>query len=227
MIISFSREFVFLKTRKTAGTSTEIVLRDLCSDDDILTPLRPEELQLTTRGAQNNLFPYGSWPIHEKIRWFLGNRSVTNRPLCGFANHTPAAEIARRFPGPFARFLKIGGIRNPFDLQVSLYFWRIKKLPSPPAFEEWMHGEPPPCLNNWEIITKDGALILDVVLRYETLQEDLASLASRLGEPLRSLPSAKGGTRRAKDYRAFYSPQTRQLVETWYTNEFNAFNYSF
>jgi len=227
MIISFSRQFVFLKTRKTAGTSTEIALRDICSDQDILTPLRPEEIPLTTRGSQNNLFPFRYWPLREKIRWFLGDREVTNRPLCGFANHTPAAEVARRYPEQFDHFLKIGNIRNPFDQQVSLYFWRTRKVATPPTFEEWMHTQPAPRLNNWEIITNNSVLVLDVALRYENLQEDLTSLARRMEAPLRELPSAKGGVRQQRDYRSFYSSTTKKLVESWYHNELSAFGYSF
>ncbi|HEY9501426.1 MAG TPA: sulfotransferase family 2 domain-containing protein [Pyrinomonadaceae bacterium] len=227
MIISFSRNFIFLKTRKTAGTSTEIVLRDLCNDEDILTPLRPEESQFTTRGAQNNKFPFSSWPVQEKLRWLFGNRSLSNRPECAFANHTPAGEIARRYPAEFASFLKIGCIRNPFDQQVSLYFWRTRNLGEPPSFEEWMHADPPPYLNNWEIITKDGTLVLDVVVRFETIEKDLRSLGCHFGVQLRALPQAKGGMRKGRDYRPFYSSTSRTLVESWYRNELDAFGYSF
>jgi Sulfotransferase family len=227
MIISFSRNFIFLKTRKTAGTSTEIVLRDLCNDEDILTPLRPEESQFTTRGAQNNKFPFSSWPIQEKLRWLFGNRSLSNRPECAFANHTPAGEIARRYPAEFASFLKIGCIRNPFDQQVSLYFWRTRNLEEPPSFEEWMHANPPPYLNNWEIITKDGTLVLDVVVRFETIENDLRSLGCHFGVQLRALPDAKAGMRKGRDYRPFYSSTSRTLVESWYRNELDVFGYSF
>lgn len=39
MIISHEHKFIFLKTRKTAGTSVELALRQLCGPDDIIAPI--------------------------------------------------------------------------------------------------------------------------------------------------------------------------------------------
>lgn len=39
MIVSDRYGFVFLKTRKTAGTSIEIALRQFAGPDDVFTPL--------------------------------------------------------------------------------------------------------------------------------------------------------------------------------------------
>ena len=62
MIISKSQKFAFIKGRKVAGTSVEVGLSSLCTDDDILTPISPidEVLRLKTTGrmAQN----YGANP---------------------------------------------------------------------------------------------------------------------------------------------------------------------
>ena len=52
-------QFIFLKTRKTAGTSIELALSDLCGARDIITPLTEtdEALRANGRGAQN-------WRLH-------------------------------------------------------------------------------------------------------------------------------------------------------------------
>ena len=39
MIVSYSQSFIFIKTRKTAGTSLEIALSRFCNHNDIVTPL--------------------------------------------------------------------------------------------------------------------------------------------------------------------------------------------
>jgi hypothetical protein len=39
MIVSHKYKFIFLKTKKTAGTSIEISLSRYCDEDDIITPL--------------------------------------------------------------------------------------------------------------------------------------------------------------------------------------------
>ena len=55
MIVSHAHKFVFLKTKKTAGTSIELALSTLCGDDDIITPLTEidEAQRASGRGAQN------------------------------------------------------------------------------------------------------------------------------------------------------------------------------
>ena len=44
MIISHKHRFIFIKTRKTAGTSIEIFLSQFCDKDDILTPIGEGEV---------------------------------------------------------------------------------------------------------------------------------------------------------------------------------------
>ncbi|WP_293150922.1 hypothetical protein [Okeania sp. SIO2C9] len=43
MIISYRYKFIFLKTKKTAGTSVEISLSRFCGDDDVITPISLED----------------------------------------------------------------------------------------------------------------------------------------------------------------------------------------
>jgi hypothetical protein len=43
MILSLEHKFIFLRTKKTAGTSIELALSDLCGPDDVITPLTRED----------------------------------------------------------------------------------------------------------------------------------------------------------------------------------------
>jgi hypothetical protein len=56
VIASFHHGFVFIKTRKTGGTSVEIVLSAWCGPDDIVTPIAPEDEVVRARygGAPRN-----------------------------------------------------------------------------------------------------------------------------------------------------------------------------
>lgn len=59
MILSHEHKFIFLRTKKTAGTSIELALSELCGPDDIITPLTREDeaRRAARRGAQN-------WRLH-------------------------------------------------------------------------------------------------------------------------------------------------------------------
>ena len=50
MIVSHKHRFIFLKTKKTAGTSIELALSALCDGDDIITPLAQAEDEPLRRG---------------------------------------------------------------------------------------------------------------------------------------------------------------------------------
>ena len=43
MILSHEHKFIFLGTKKTAGTSIELALSELCGPDDVITPLTRED----------------------------------------------------------------------------------------------------------------------------------------------------------------------------------------
>ena len=43
MIVSHAKKFIFVKTRKTSGTSMEVSLSQVCGPDDIITPISFED----------------------------------------------------------------------------------------------------------------------------------------------------------------------------------------
>ena len=70
MIVSHKNRFIFLKTRKTAGSSIEIALSKHCGPEDIITKIAPSEeelrLGLGYRGRQNTQIPlnmYRKWDL--------------------------------------------------------------------------------------------------------------------------------------------------------------------
>ena len=62
MIISHKHKFIFVKTRKTAGTSLEIGLSEHCGAQDVITPISPKDellrASLGFRGVQHHQLPF-------------------------------------------------------------------------------------------------------------------------------------------------------------------------
>ena len=54
MIVNHKHKFIFVKTRKTAGTSIECALSEHCDGGDMITTISAEDEKLRTRGPQNN-----------------------------------------------------------------------------------------------------------------------------------------------------------------------------
>ena len=73
MILSHEHKFIFLGTKKTAGTSIELALSELCGPDDVITPLTREDeaRRAGRRGAQNwRLHSWWKSPRLLKRAWF-------------------------------------------------------------------------------------------------------------------------------------------------------------
>ncbi len=230
MIVSHEHKFIFLKTKKTAGTSIELALSGLCGDADIITPLTQidEALREGRRGAQN-------WRRHS---WWGSPRPFFKRRFLkftavdyGFYNHMPA-ERARALLNDdklWRSYFKFAFDRNPWDRQVSWYHHRYRRKAVPPPFAAFIERDPRARLNNYEIYSIGGDVAVDFVGRFETLEADLAHALAQVGLKLdEALPRAKTTFRTSdKPYRDYYDDETREIVGTWYQREIKLLGYTF
>ena len=177
MIASRSLGLIFVKPRKAAGTSIEIVLSAWCSGRDICTPVTDEDERLRARygGRARN---YRDW---------LGRKR--------FYNHMPAAEIERALPRLFASAFKFTVERHPYEKAVSLAWFRIgmrggdaatelgREIEAVIADREYL---------NFPLYTIGGRVAVDQVWEFGEIEARLALLAERLGQTLPpALPRAK------------------------------------
>ena len=181
MIVSHAHKFIFLKTKKTAGTSIELALSELCGPEDVISPLTAidEAKRAGKRGAQN-WKRHGWWdsprPLFKR-RWFKFTAADY-----GFYNHMPAAEARALIDDKVWRsYFKFAFERNPWDRQVSFYHHRYRGEKEPPPFSRFMHQDRAARLNNYDIYAIDGTVAVDFVGRYERLEEDLELALDRVG----------------------------------------------
>jgi len=209
MIISHQNRFVFVKTRKTAGTSIEIVLSQNCGVTDIITPITPED---------------------EEIRRMAGGLGPQHyEPL--FYNHAPV-QVAQNFlletgRGPYFSFCVE---RNPFDKAISLYFWRTRNRSPRPDINATIRSTPVELISNWNLYASGDTVLVDQIIRYEHLGADLSEVASRLGY---ASEIDIGGIQAKAGIRAnnlppsqLLTPETIQWIANQCAREISYFGYS-
>ena len=230
MIVSHEHKFIFLKTKKTAGTSIELALSALCGDEDVITPLTEidEALRAQGRGAQNWRL-HGWWgsprPLRER-RWF----KFTAEDY-GFYNHMPAAEAKTLLDDEkvWRSYFKFAFDRNPWDRQVSWYHHRYRRSDNPPSFAKFMKSDRRARIDNYDIYSIGGELAVDFVGHFESLEQDLKHALDQVGLKLeKPLPRAKATFRRSSaPYRDYYDGDTCAIVGDWYAREIELLDYAF
>jgi hypothetical protein len=232
MIVSHKHKFIFLKTKKTAGTAIEAALSQLCGPDDIITPYRGESEQ-DRKGLPPQNFRIDHPLKPKRSLW----RRVMRRPeryyhhTVGFYEHMPA-ETVRAYLGEdvWGRYYKFAFDRNPWDRQVSWYFYKTKSKRNRPSFEKFMSSRRRAYVNNHEIYGLDEAMAVDFLGRYETLQEDLDKALKAAGVEQRiEIPQVNVTPNKdeARDYRSYYSDEMREMIAEWYAPEIKLLGYEF
>jgi hypothetical protein len=221
MIASHKHRFIFLKTAKTAGSSIEKALRPECGPDDIVTGRRKTNARNEKRGL-------GRLGIHVP-----GTIERYVPQISGFYPHMPGRQV-RAMLGreTWNTYFKFAVERNPWERQVSLFFFRHRSRDPKLEFERYVSSQWYSLLHsnrsdNWEIYTIGGKIAVDRVLRFENIEADFAEVARIVGLEDVALPHANAGPKRDRHYRDFYTPKSRDIVARWYAKEIEAFGYEF
>lgn len=210
MLISLSRNFLFIHIPKTAGTS----VRD-CLSPFALTPERCWENRLLARcGIHVNLI--SPWPRKK------------------FRAHCRTTDVCRHIPPDvFHQLFKFAFVRNPWGMLVSLYHFiptrkthrhsrRCANMDFADFVDEWTQRPETP---QWpRVCDSNGRLLLDFVGRYEHLGEDFAKICSFIGIPY-SLPQLNRSQH--SDYRTYYNNRLQSLVQSRLANDIEFFGYQF
>ena len=230
MIISHKYKFIFLKTNKTAGTSIEIALSGVCGDDDIISPISPEDEKtrsdLGYPGPQHHLASAREYGIVDVAKLLVKGRKK-NR----FYNHMSASEVKALIPvDTWNNYYKFCFERNPWDRVISLYYWRCKKEPRP-SIAEFIDSGALKRLKRkgLELYSIDGQIAVDKVCRFENIATELESIRTQLGitEKL-ELPRAKSRFRKDKrSYRDILDEEQRTSIASMFSDEIKLMGYEF
>lgn len=207
MIASRAHRFVFIKTRKTAGTSIEIALSRHCGPADLVTRISADDEEL--RAAAGGVGPQND-DTDPSSYAHMGARRVI--------------EVIGR--ETWDDYFTFAVERNPFDVVASSFRYSARKPTFTKTFAEFVRT--PRRLDrlalNERLYRLGGKVIVDVVYRYEELPDAVADISSRLGLDL-DLPHAKQGT--GPHYRELYGPGDAEIVAERFARTIREFGYAF
>lgn len=199
MIISHRHRFIFIKTRKTAGTSIEIALSKFCGPDDVITPVLEEAARSEYGGRAPQHFRRG----FTDFRPYDYRRFLFDRRRQDFRNHLPGPRIRQMIPRTvWDGYFKFCVERNPYDKVISGHAWsnEIRRREGRPqlSLDAFVQGDYIHDYKCWHRYAVGHQIIVDRVLRFEELDAQLPEVCGLLGLPQFDLPRAKGGIRTDK-----------------------------
>ncbi len=211
MIISHKLKVIFLKTKKVAGTSFEIALSKYCGERDIITPITAsDELIRKDMGykcAQNYDYTESDTPYIDVARklCFIQYAGST---LEKFYAHMDALSIKSMIPlDIWDNYLKISISRDPCEVVLSRYFFDhahnqsvLQQLPQSNmesndgqplklpkgviSFKDYVYNCSDTILSeNFNITHIHGINVIDYMIKYENLQQDISLLEKKINAP--------------------------------------------
>lgn len=212
MIVSHSNKFIWVKTRKAASSSIELALNKLCNLIDYYNHLHEHE-EIQNQISLNKNKELRNWKIypHHKLKELQSicyKNSILN---------------SRQWN----KYFKFTIERNPWDKVVSLYYFNIYKN-NFKSFEEFIqHGKWVRCYN-WPLYTHNDHVIVDYVMMYENLEQEIRYISNVLGKPLDIFnENTHQRPKDKKDYREFYNEENKQIIYNYFFKEIQHFNYRF
>lgn len=192
MLISHKYKFIFIKTRKTAGTSIEVDLSQVMSYDDTVTPIFPAE-----KG-------------HVARNYKLGDIE--------FYNHMSAREVKRILgEDVFEAYFKFCVEREPVEKCISHYYMLNNSPLHNPIGKQFSWSEYIE-LSNFPVdeekyTDRQGNLMVNKIIFYENLNDDLNNILKELGIPFDSIRSlAKSNYRRGSQKPPDFSPSHQNII---------------
>lgn len=255
MFISPEKKFIFLHSRKVAGSSITARLSQEMNDRDIMVGCWPEAYNLgvafntpAKKAAKTQFLDYASCSARQFVKgkgWHPTSQEMNRfikayyKKRHGFraGAHSSAAAVRDLTGELWTNAFKFAFVRNPWDHAVSDYYWR-KGPKRGVSFKEFLGllNDPkaenvnrvrPPIITNWTVYAIADEICVDFIGRFETLERDLDHVSGKIGIDLRAGITRAKSTQRDKEksLRSHYDDEAVDLVSKIYRKEIEAFGY--
>ena len=184
---------------------------------------------------QRALLPFAEQPPRDPISKLKNklniSRDFSKRP---YAEHIHASRLREQLPpAVFDEYFKFAFVRNPWDWFVSTYNYlrnttthrHHSRVMAMKSFEDYADFEIARGKRSQSVfVCEDDKVIVDYVGRFETLNEDFASVCRCIGTDL-VLPHANKTKHR--DYREYYTGNVIEKVGDHLRRDIELFGYEF
>jgi hypothetical protein len=202
VIISHKYKFIFIKTRKTAGTSIEVFLSAVCDKQDVLTPIYPAVEGHVPRN-------YGD-----------------------FFNHVYASEVRSAVSDTiWQSYFKFCVERNPWEKTLSYFYMQRALSGNTLTLDEYMLSQDF-CTDyaSYTEPNDNSKIIVDRVLQYEGLMRELSEVFGMLGVPFDGDLGVRAKSEYRTDkrhYKDVLSAKHAKIIEEKFRNEIELFGYEY
>lgn len=221
VLVSRRYKFIFVKSKKTAGTSVEGLLEKYCMDHDAISDNKEQNNGKYVPTHKQD------FQIHEL--GIVGSRDHGKNNSNKWKEHMCLGRIANNVNTQvFNNCYKFTIIRNPWDKMVSLYYHEVNRSGyTDLTFDQFIKTS----TRSIDFHAYDNPKF-DFFIRYENLKEDLQKVATKLKLPdfdVSELPNWKSEYRINKDmhYSKMYTPEQRDKVAKIYAYEIKEFGYTY
>ncbi|MGB5819489.1 MAG: sulfotransferase family 2 domain-containing protein [Saonia sp.] len=209
MILSHSKKFIFVHNYKVAGTSVRNALK-----------------------SYNNRSFLAS-NFSDKIKFITGDYPKVYAKQ--FEHHIKAPELKSQIsPTIFNDYYKFGFVRNPWDWQVSLYKFMLKReghrqhelVKSMKDFDEYIDWRVHNDLHlQKEFFYEDDTCLMDHIGKMENLNDEFTAICDKIGvkSELKRLNSSRTAT---DGFLGYYSQKSIDLIYEGYKEDIKLFGYS-
>ena len=216
MLLSHSKQFLFVHIAKTGGTSVRAAL---------------------SRYRWGHRYALAQF-ICNKMSQFTDHKIASR-----FPRHSRIIAAKEMLPKTyFNQLFKFAVVRNPWDLQVSSFHHIKRERPAVmqayndfESFMKWKFDEQRPYqyhidtslqLQTEYLVDLSGNLLTDFIGRYEQLEHDFGHICSQLKLSHITLPHRRNADNR-EDYRRYYNSELVDLVSAHFQKDIALLNYTF
>jgi len=176
MIISHKYKFIFIKTRKTAGTTIEYNISKYLGKNDIIPPSN-QSVYL----SQNFIYDTKISKFLKKVKLNKISRIFENK----FSEHEHAFDLKKKIDRNFFdSYFKFCVEREPVDKCISYYFMRKNSSTSTTikqnmTWDDFVQKKRFPIDSN--MYSFGNKLLVDKIIKYENLENELTAILKDRG----------------------------------------------